>query len=155
MYKRQGRPFTRFTDCSALTSLFRSRDLDPKLYRWAVRLAEFHMTMRWRAGSAHQLPDALSRLLRPGPAADPIDDSFPDDATSGKPSDYVGPQGPVLDGFPLKELEPAKEGVVDPGGVREKRVAIATYAATPCVSKPLSPNPRPLNSRPPIAPSLL
>ncbi|CAN0548025.1 unnamed protein product, partial [Laminaria digitata] len=64
-----GRSFTLVTDCSALTWLFRSRDLDPKLYRWALRLAEFDMIMRWRAGSSHQLPDALSRLLRPGPAA--------------------------------------------------------------------------------------
>ena len=69
------RPFTLFTDCSALTWLSRSRDLDPKLYRRALRLAEYNMTMRWRAVSAHQLPDALFRLLRPGPAADTIDDS--------------------------------------------------------------------------------
>ncbi|CAN0258752.1 unnamed protein product, partial [Laminaria digitata] len=62
-----------------------------KLYRWALRLAEFDMTMRWRAGSSHQLPDALSRLLRPGPASDSIDYSFPDDATSGNLGDYVGP----------------------------------------------------------------
>ena len=79
-----GRSFALVTDCSALTWLFRSRDLDPKLYRWSLRLAEFDMTMRWRAGSSHQLPDALSRLPRPGPVADPIDDSFPDDATSGE-----------------------------------------------------------------------
>ena len=59
-----GRPFTLFTDCSALTWLFRSRDLDPKLCRWALRLAEFDTNMRWRAGSSHQLPYALSRLLR-------------------------------------------------------------------------------------------
>ena len=80
-----GRPFTLVTDCSALTWLFRSRNLNPKLYRWSVRLAEYDMTIRWRTGSSHQLPDALSRLLRPGPATNPIDDSFLDDATSDEP----------------------------------------------------------------------
>ena len=90
-----GRSFTLVTDCSALTWLVRSCDLDPKLYRWALHLGEFDMTMRWRAGSSHQLPDALPRSLRPGPAADSIDDYFPNDATSGEPSDYVGPQRPV------------------------------------------------------------
>ena len=78
------------------------------------------MIMRWRVGSSHQLPDAFAHMLRSDPAADPIDDSLPDHATSGKLGDYGGPQGPVLDGFPLKELEPAKEGVIDAGGVREK-----------------------------------
>lgn len=29
-----GRPFTLVTDCSALTWLFRSRELCPKLHRW-------------------------------------------------------------------------------------------------------------------------
>ena len=32
------RQFTLFTDCSALTWLFRSHDLGPTLYRWALRL---------------------------------------------------------------------------------------------------------------------
>ena len=41
-----GRSFTLVTDCSALTWLFRSRDLDPKLYRRALRLGESDMTMR-------------------------------------------------------------------------------------------------------------
>ena len=86
------------------------------------------MTIRWRAGSSHQLSDALSRLLRPGPAANPIDDSFPDDATSDEPDAHIEPQGPVLKGFPLRELEPSKEGVVNSGGMREKRVAITPHA---------------------------
>ena len=129
-----GRSFALVTDCSALTWLFRSRDLDPKLYRWSLRLAEFDM-MRWRAVSSHQLPDALSRLPRPGPAADPIDDSFPDDATSGELGDYVGPQGPVLEGVLLKDLEPLKEGMVDPGGARERRVGVTINTANPRLPK--------------------
>ena len=149
-----GRSFALVTDCSALTWLFRSRDLDPKLYRWSLRLAEFDMTMRWRAGSSHQLPDALSRLPRPGPAADPIDDSFPDDATSGELGDYVGPQGPVLEGVLLKDLEPLKEGMVDPGGARERRVGVTMNTANPRLTK-TRPKPRPQKSHSPDALSLL
>ena len=108
------------------------------------------MTIQWRAGSSHQLPGALSRLLRPGLAADPVDDSVPDDATSGEPDAYVRPQGPVLNGLPLRELEPSKEGVVDPGGMREKRVAITPHATGSCSQEPRTPRPRP-----PPAPSLL
>ena len=40
-----GRPFTLVTDCSALAWLFRSRNLNPKLYRWSLRLAEYDMTI--------------------------------------------------------------------------------------------------------------
>ena len=86
-----GSSFALVTDCLALTWFFRSRNLGPKLYRWALRLGDFDMTMRWRAGSSHQLPDALSRLLQPSPAADSIDN--PDHATFGESGDYVGPQG--------------------------------------------------------------
>ena len=92
----------------------------------------------------------MSRLPRPGPAADPIDDSFPDDATSGNPGDYVGPQGSVLDGVLLRDLEPLKEGVVDPGGGGEKRVVLARNTVDPRPPKPL-----PLKPRRPAAPSLL
>lgn len=73
------------------------------------------MNMRLSADSTHQLPDAFSCLCRPGPAADSIDDSFPVDTTSGERGDYVGPQGPVLEGILLKTLEPLKERVVGPG----------------------------------------
>ena len=55
--------FTLITDCSTLLWLIRSRDLDPKLYRWALRLTEFDMEMNSRAGSPHQVSDALSGLL--------------------------------------------------------------------------------------------
>ena len=97
-----GRPFTLVTDCSALTWLFRSRNLNPKLCRWSLRLADYDITMQWTASSSHQLPDTLSRLLRPGPAGDSIYDSFPGEATSGEPDASVGPQGPELNSFPLR-----------------------------------------------------
>lgn len=100
-----GRRFKLVTDCSALTWLFRSRDLCPKLHRWALRLAEHDMVLEWRAGTQHVLPDALSRLPHnPSPGAD-ISDAFPDDATSAQPQQFVGPRGPQLDGVLLADLE--------------------------------------------------
>ncbi|CAN0060995.1 unnamed protein product, partial [Choristocarpus tenellus] len=56
-----GRKFTLVTDCSALTWLFESRELRPKLHRRAVCLMDHVMELKWRAGSKHQLPDGLSR----------------------------------------------------------------------------------------------
>ncbi|CAM9885392.1 unnamed protein product, partial [Sphacelaria rigidula] len=41
-----GRRFDLVTDCSALLWLLRSRDLEPKLHRWALRLMEYDMTLR-------------------------------------------------------------------------------------------------------------
>ena len=46
-----GRRFNLITDCSALAWLFRSRNLSPKLHRWALRLAEYDIVLRWRAGT--------------------------------------------------------------------------------------------------------
>lgn len=118
-----GRAFTLITDCSALlTWLFRSRELDPKLYRWALRLIDFDMTLQWRVGTFHQIPDAISRLLRPGLAGETIDDSFSDDSTSKLPNDYIGPQGLRFNGALLKDLETLREGDVDPESVGEIRV---------------------------------
>ncbi|CAN0436657.1 unnamed protein product, partial [Pylaiella littoralis] len=100
-----GRKFTLVTDCSALTWLFRSRDLCPNLHRWALRLMEYDMTLEWRAGTNMALPDALSRLPHaPEPGAD-IDDSFSDDGTSASPEQFVGPRGPSLEGVLLADLE--------------------------------------------------
>ena len=96
------------------------------------------MIMKWRPGTSHQLPDALSRLLRPGAAGDSIDDSFPDDTPSGNPTDYVGPRGPFLDGQLLNHLEPFKEGVVDSGGVREKHVVREKSLTSPRTPSMLS-----------------
>ena len=73
-------------------------------------------------GSSGQLPDALCRFLRPNAAPESVDDSFPDDCTSGNPLDDVGPRGPVLEGQLLNELHTFSEGATDPGGIREKTV---------------------------------
>ena len=74
-----GRRFALVADCSALTWLFRSRNLDPELHRWARSLQEYDIDLRWRAGSVNLVqeydidlrwragsvnlvPDCLSRL---------------------------------------------------------------------------------------------
>ena len=61
---------------------------------------------------------------------------------------------PVLEGVLLKDLEPLKEGMVDPGGARERRVGVSMNTANPRLTK-TRPKPRPLKSHSPDAPSLL
>ncbi|CAM9627287.1 unnamed protein product, partial [Sphacelaria rigidula] len=81
-----------------------SRDLGPKLHRWALRLMEYDMTLRWGAGTCHQLPDALSRLFGNTAEGTDVDDAFPDDSTLKSDRCTKSPQGPVLDGVPLSQL---------------------------------------------------
>ena len=97
-----GRRFTLVTDCSALTWLFKSQNLNSKLHRWALRLMEYDMDLKWKEGRNHHLPDALSRLPRFDLPGEDIDVSFPGD--SATKLSFRGPQGPVLDGIPLSEL---------------------------------------------------
>ena len=102
-----GREFKLVTDCSALTWLFRSRELCPKLHRWALRLMEYDLVLAWRPGAQHVLPEALSRLPHaPQPQPD-IDDSFPDDVSvrSAAAAALRDPSGPTLDGIRLADLE--------------------------------------------------
>ena len=74
-----GLRFTLVTDCSALTWLFRSRNLSPKLHRLALRLAEYDIVLRWRAEADNLMPVVLSRLpLHADTEPTDIDDSFPD-----------------------------------------------------------------------------
>ena len=114
--------FALIIDCSALLWLLRIRDLDPTPYRWAFRLTEFDMEMKWSARLSHQLSDTLFRLLRPNAAPESVDGPFPDDCISGNSTDYVGPRGPVLEGQLLNELDTLREGIIHPGGIREKAV---------------------------------
>ena len=53
-----GRRFSLVTDCSALIWLFRSRSFSPKLHRWALRLVEYDIVLRWRVGAKNLMPDA-------------------------------------------------------------------------------------------------
>ena len=102
-----GRRFNLITDCSALTWLFRSRNLSPKLHRWALRLAEYDRVLRWRSGTENLMPDALSRLpLHTDTEPTDIDDSFPDDPSSSAPNHYVGPRGPTLYNIALADTPP-------------------------------------------------
>ena len=106
-----GRRFHLITDCSALTWLFRSRNLSPKLHRWALRLAEYDIVLRWRAGTENLMPDALSRLpLHTDTEPTDIDDSFPDDPSSSAPNHYVGPRGPTLHNIALADTPPEESG---------------------------------------------
>lgn len=100
----QHRRFTLITDCAALTWLFTSQHLSPKMHRWAVRMMQFTMDLQWRKGLLHTAPDALSRLRRRGHSGEPetaIDTSFPDD-TSLEVHRSQEPEGPVLEGVSLQ-----------------------------------------------------
>lgn len=103
----QHRRFTLVTDCAALLWLFTSQNLSPKMHRWAMRMMQYDMDLRWRKGTDHVAPDALSRLQRKGPPGPDIDTSFPDDPTTAE--DGKGPIGPVLDGQPLQDLATPEE----------------------------------------------
>ncbi|CAB1100578.1 unnamed protein product [Ectocarpus sp. CCAP 1310/34] len=107
------RRFKLVTDCSALTWLFRSRELCPKLHRWALRLMEYDMELEWKAGVEHVVPDALSWLPVTCPVEVDADDSFPDDLSSTAAGASVEIVGPDLDGVRLAELDPVQ---VDRGG---------------------------------------
>lgn len=142
-----GRRFTLISDCSTLTWLFKSRDLSFKLNRWALRLIEYDMDLQWRPGTRHQLPDALSRLPCTDSPGEDIDEAFPDDTSSRQA--HRGPEGPVLDGVPLKELgadqldEPTAESMVavagtaiTPEGVTDSVEGAAQIMLCPRSSKP-------------------
>ena len=60
------------------------------------------MTLKWRPGTQHQIPDAMSLLPNKSNVIEDFDDSFPGDKSL--PNVYKGPQGPVLDGVHLETL---------------------------------------------------
>ncbi|CAB1097320.1 unnamed protein product [Ectocarpus sp. CCAP 1310/34] len=103
-----GRRFKLVTDCSALTWLFQSRELCPKLDRWALRLMEYDMELEWKAGVEHVVPDALSRLPVANPVEVDVDDSFPDYLSSAAAGASLEISGPELKGVRLAELDPVQ-----------------------------------------------
>ena len=108
-----GRRFTFLTDCAALTWLFKSRDLSPKLQRWALQMMEYDVVLQWRPGVLPSAPDAFSRLPpEDGTTPRDVDTSFPGDPPEGQ-SIYSGPHGPVYEQEILDERYPA--GVSDDG----------------------------------------
>ena len=64
-----GTPFTVVTDHSALTHLNEGKTKNPKLARWAMRLAGYNFTIQHRAGRVHNNADGLSRS-RAAPSPD-------------------------------------------------------------------------------------
>lgn len=66
------------------------------------RLMEYDMDLKSREGRKHHLPDALSRLPRSDRPATDIDVSFPGESPTALTC--RGPQGPILDGIPLKDM---------------------------------------------------
>ncbi|CAB1108851.1 unnamed protein product [Ectocarpus sp. CCAP 1310/34] len=113
-----GRRFKLVTDCSALTWLFRSRELCPKLHRWALRLMEYDMELEWKAEVEHVVPDALSRLPVANPVEVDVDDSFPDDVSraAGAAVEIVGPElkGAMLTPNPLTPLRRGPTSICPP-----------------------------------------
>ena len=61
------------------------------------------MELQWRPASKYQLADALSRIYVNRTRGATIDDSFPGDNTTKVT--YRGPQGSVLGGIPLDQLD--------------------------------------------------
>lgn len=64
-----GTTFTIITDHDALTHLNTSKAKNPKLARWAMRLAQYNYTIKHRAGRVHNNADGLSRS-RAAPSPD-------------------------------------------------------------------------------------
>ena len=85
--------------CSALAWLFKNQTLSAKYHRWALRLIQYDIELQWRPGTKQQYGIALSWPKTRGAT---IDDSFPGDSTTK--TTYRSPQGPVLDGVPLGQL---------------------------------------------------
>ena len=100
----QHRRFSLVTDCAALLWLFTSQNLSAKMHRWALKMLSYDMDLKWRKGTEHIAPDALSRLRRRGPAGPEIDTSIPGD--SAITPQQKSPVGPVLEGTVLQDLAP-------------------------------------------------
>ena len=80
------------------------------MHRWALKMLSYDMDLKWRKGTEHIAPDALSRLRRKGPLEPDVDTSIPGD--SQVPSKQKGPAGPVLDGTLLQDLAPPEQDEV-------------------------------------------
>ena len=73
------------------------------------------MLLEWRAGVQHVVPDALSRLPHAKDTPADVDDSIPDDFTSGAPSGFLGPREPSLDREWLAEIDAVGGAGADSG----------------------------------------
>lgn len=127
----QHRQFTLITDCAALLWLFTSQNLTAKMHRWALKLMAYDMVLKWRRGTEHLVPDALSRLRRRSPEKPDIDTTALEDVDDVEPR--KGPAGPVLEGVPLQQLAPQleEEEQPQPGSLAEAPPELARLMATP------------------------
>ena len=73
----------------------------------------YDLVLKWRPGTLHKIPDALSRLpLEDINRPEDIQNNFPDDVST-KPPTYMGPKGPIYSGELLNERYPADVGDED------------------------------------------
>ena len=69
--------FTVRTDHDCLRWLMNLTESTGRLTRWRLRLSEFEFVIEYKPGKKNQVADALSRLIRPRGADEPIDDVVP------------------------------------------------------------------------------
>ena len=73
----EGTKFTVRTDDDALRWMLTLTEPSGILMRWRLRLSEFDFKIVYRPGRVHQVPDALSRLVRPTRDTKPVEDEIP------------------------------------------------------------------------------
>ena len=136
----QARPFTVITNCSVLTWLFKNQALSVKYLRWALRLMQYDMELRRRPRTKHQFTDALSRSHGHKTSGATVDDSFLGDRTTK--TTYRGPQGPVLDGVSLGQLD--IEGISNNDALPLTVLAAVTFTSDlpPVDTNPVGHKPR-------------
>ena len=86
-----GTPFVIVTDHSALVHLNEAKTKNPKLARWAMKLAGYNFTLKHRAGRVHNNADGLSRSH-----ASPAPDTPPDHCTAIDLAELAPPPDPEL-----------------------------------------------------------
>ncbi|KAI5737969.1 hypothetical protein M8J77_001280 [Diaphorina citri] len=87
----EGYRFTLVTDHSSLKWLFSLNNPTPRLARWALELQSYNFDIIHRKGTAHQVPDALSRSIVPGDKESPVS--------------LVGAENPPLDAWYDKKVQ--------------------------------------------------
>ncbi len=95
-----GTPFVIITDHSALVHLNEAKNKNPKLARWAMKLATYNFTLKHRAGRVHNNADGLSRSH-----ASPAPDTPPAHCTAIDTAEVAPPLHPALLCTALEYLE--------------------------------------------------